>query len=152
MNDYEERCYRAAEGQGLSTPLTRLAGAGYSVTVDQTGGFCMCLRVNATQVPAENRRGIPDTAYVWVTNESPTHADDEYLVCLYDSADEETDGQLSIRDQVCEGVYLAETVGAFLTGRPSWNCHVQSWVYPDGSRLDADQCEQAGIDSTLRDR
>jgi len=55
--DYQAACEYATEEQGLNPALEALEAAGVPVSVDQTGGFCMCVRV----------QGEDPKIYVWVT-------------------------------------------------------------------------------------
>ena len=49
MTTYAEACETYATDQGLD-PITRaLAAQGIPATVDQTGGFCMCVRVDLVE-------------------------------------------------------------------------------------------------------
>jgi hypothetical protein len=147
--DYDRACYDAAEGQGLAEPTLRLASAGYAPFIEQTGGFCMCLRVDAG--PSLGREHEPpDGSWVWVTREGPGL----YLACLYpfDKADDEADPMPEASRQ-CEflGEDLVAGVRAFLTGDPHWDGEV--WHHPaDGHVLTFDECEAFNLDGTLRDR
>ncbi len=74
--DYERNCREAASRQGLD-PLSELETLGYDYGVDQTGGYCMCGRVDRT----DDKPG-----WVWITFES-----DGFLVIAYRDEDEAFD-------------------------------------------------------------
>lgn len=71
---YQRACKESTESQGLADVVTALAVAMVPVTVDQTGGFCMCVRVAHS---AER--------YVYVTR---SEIGDGYYVCEYDDRDD----------------------------------------------------------------
>lgn len=82
MKGYEHRCRRAARDQGLDPVCEVLKETGIDHVVDQTGGFCMVVRVP-----------VPDgTAWYGITA-GDRHG---YLVCRYADADD-TDGKIVAR-------------------------------------------------------
>jgi len=80
MMSYDEACQAHAEDQGLSEPLEHLRkvfppGSPYEVSLDQTGGFVMLIRVNETET---NETG----PYVWISAEAGQH-EGEFCCGLY---------------------------------------------------------------------
>jgi hypothetical protein len=76
---YLAACRRATTAQGLDPVVAAIAAAGIRVSVDQTGGFTMCVRVNLTH-----------DQWLYITKD-----DGGYLVCRYVSEDEDNaDGEL----------------------------------------------------------
>lgn len=79
---YDQRCIRAAKDQGLDPVCEVLRETGIAHTIEQTGGFCMAVRVAVPGseawygITAGDRRG--------------------YLVCRYADADD-TDGKIVAR-------------------------------------------------------
>lgn len=73
---YEERCRRAASRQGLDEPRRILTEAGFTVGLEQTGGYVMLL-----SVPASNDE------WVWLSVDGDD--DEPYLICRYRADDEE---------------------------------------------------------------
>lgn len=110
---YEEACRRAATSQGLDPIRRALEAEGLATHVDQTGGFCMCLRVNST---------VLQGGYVWVTDDTPAGEEHEYIVCLYGPQDEETGyDQEALREQypITTLEAVVETVRELIAWRPS---------------------------------
>ena len=67
--EYKKACLQAAHEQGLTPVVEILEGAGYSVVLDQTGGFTMCAAVyNADH-----------SVWVWVTPDGS----DNFVVGVY---------------------------------------------------------------------
>ena len=87
---YEEACEQAATAQGLDPATEALRAAGMPFTVDQTGGFCMMIRVPFAE---EAKR------YFGITN---NEIGPEYLVYLYDDRPEWD----------CEGTKLSDATTA----------------------------------------
>lgn len=56
---YEEACKQATTDQGLDPVVDFLSRGDFPVTVDQTGGFCMCAAVYTRD----------RTAWVWISTE-----------------------------------------------------------------------------------
>lgn len=65
----------------LSYLETRLPSAYFAVSVDQTGGHCMCIRV---QLLNESR---PETGYAWITDSEEREG--RYMLGIYDSENDE---------------------------------------------------------------
>lgn len=74
--DYDARCAQAVEDQGLGPALAALHAVGIPATVDQTGGFVMCVRVE---------RSRAEYLYVTTTELGP---DGTWMVYRYDDRDD----------------------------------------------------------------
>jgi len=76
--EYQERCERAATGQGLDPVVAELRGLGVGVSIDQTGGMTMLARVDGT--------GAMAGGFLWigVNEEESRFTDDDDEIILYD--------------------------------------------------------------------
>lgn len=70
---YDEACERAATDQGLDPICDVLRGAGIPHTVDQTGGFTMCVNVPLVE---------GGTQYLYLTSEDDLVLIGRYWDCL----------------------------------------------------------------------
>ncbi|MBM3661165.1 MAG: hypothetical protein FJW95_16905 [Actinobacteria bacterium] len=112
---YEEACAFATTRQGLDPIVAAIAAAGIPVTVNQTGGFCMCVRVEHPTAAAS----------VWVTVDQGDYNDarygddddwqpapDTFLACVY--PDDEDGGEGAT---LTEAATIPETVAAIIRWR-----------------------------------
>src|SRR5262245_20491831 len=95
---YEEACESATYAQNLHRIVVALAAAMVPVTVDQTGGFTMCVRV----APAGLDNGA---TWLWITRTDI--GDEGYCVCRYDDGDQQEGTMLAESADVGEVIAIA---------------------------------------------
>lgn len=84
---YEQACEEAATARGLDPATDALRAAGMPFTVDQTGGFCMMVRVPFAE-EAKRYFGITqneDSPFAGIRGEV---GEGDYVVYLYDDSEE----------------------------------------------------------------
>lgn len=78
-NWYEQRCRDATTAQGLDPIVEVIRDAGIPVSVDQTGGFCMCVRVDLVE---------GNSQFLWLTvNDGDVYEGDVVIGRYWDCGD-----------------------------------------------------------------
>lgn len=123
--NYDYACHRAAQRQGLAEPWRILECRGIVTFLEQTGGFCMALRIPCAAGPGKNILVTVDDEW------------DEYMCGLYDDDGDELLIRNATADELVATVWAWSPMHHFLPPDPE-------------DALTFDECEAAGVDGCGR--